>query len=117
MAGEGQTPSLHRQLKELKSKVAELEERLSDVRTRIQKLASARRVKRKAAVDRTRCTGCDLCERVCPVGAIRVTYVAHVDAERCTGCGLCVENCPQAAIQLSRERAAISRTGRAQRDA
>ena len=55
--------------------------------------------------------------QLCPVGAIRVTYVAHVDAERCTGCGICMKNCPQDAIRLSGERAAISGAGRSQQDA
>jgi len=103
MPRQSQRTSFQRHLDELKSQVAGLEEQLSDVRRRIQKLAPATRVTRYAVVDRTRCTGCGMCEQVCPVGAIRVTYVAHVDAERCTGCGICANNCPQGAIRLSGE--------------
>lgn len=88
------------QLGQLKAKLAVLEDQLSDVRRRIQKLTPARRVMRYAVVNRLRCTGCGMCEQVCPVGALRVTYVAHVDKERCTGCGICVQNCPQGALSL-----------------
>ena len=87
-------------LVQLKAKIALLEDQLSNVRRRIQKITPATRVKRYAVVDRLRCTGCGMCEQVCPAGAIRVTYVAHVDKERCTGCGICAENCPQGALSL-----------------
>jgi len=90
------------QLGRLKAKLALLEDGLADVRRRIQELRAARSVKRHAAVDPLRCTGCRVCEQVCPVGAIRVTYIAQVDKERCTGCGTCVQNCPRGALSLVR---------------
>lgn len=102
MPGRTKDIDFQRRLNEVKSKVAGLEEHLTDVRRRIQKLTPARRVMRYAVVNRLRCTGCGMCEQVCPVGAIRVTYVAHVDTGRCTGCGICVESCPQGALSLGR---------------
>ncbi|MFO8006257.1 MAG: 4Fe-4S binding protein [Candidatus Brocadiia bacterium] len=44
--------------------------------------------------------GCGLCEQLCPVGAVRVTYVAKTDPQKCTGCGICVRECPRGAIRL-----------------
>jgi len=99
---QSQRAGFRQQLGQLKGKVAGLEKELSDVRRRIQELRAARGVKRYAAVNRLRCTGCRVCEQVCPVGAIRVTYVAQVDKERCTGCGTCVQNCPRGALSLVR---------------
>ncbi len=89
-------------LGQLKAKIGLLKDQLSDVRGRIQELGPTTRVMRYAVVNRLRCTGCNLCVHICPVGAIRVTYVARVDKERCTGCGLCVQNCPQGALSLAR---------------
>jgi ferredoxin len=54
-----------------------------------------------AVVDRSLCTGCGLCEEMCPAHAIRVTYVANVNEQRCTGCGLCVQSCSVGAIHLA----------------
>ena len=97
-----QGTDFQQKLGQLKAKLALLEDQLSDVRRHIQEFRPATRVKRYAVVDRLRCTGCRMCEQVCPVGAIRVTYIAQVDKERCTGCGTCVQNCPQGAVSLRR---------------
>ena len=46
------------------------------------------------------CTGCGMCEAICPFSAIRMQPDDHgflhptVDAEECTDCGLCAKKCP-----------------------
>ena len=55
----------------------------------------------RAVVERSKCTGCGLCQELCPHGAIHMTYIANVAPERCVGCGVCVENCPVEALSLS----------------
>jgi len=97
---QSQRMDFREQLTDLKARMVTLEQRLTDVRDRIQRLGTATQEKQYAVVARLRCTGCRICEQVCPVGAIRVTYVARVAQERCTGCGFCVQNCPQGALQL-----------------
>ena len=45
------------------------------------------------------CIGCKMCEKKCPVGAIKVTdFVAEIDYEKCTGCGECEKACPRKII-------------------
>jgi NADPH-dependent glutamate synthase beta subunit-like oxidoreductase/coenzyme F420-reducing hydrogenase delta subunit/Pyruvate/2-oxoacid:ferredoxin oxidoreductase delta subunit len=56
-----------------------------------------------AEVDPVRCRGCDDCERVCGLQAIRVVAdngarTAQVDATRCLGCGVCLAVCSSGAI-------------------
>jgi len=47
-----------------------------------------------ASVDQQKCTGCRLCEPVCPSGAIRMFEKrATVDAERCIDCQRCIDRC------------------------
>lgn len=52
------------------------------------------------------CTGCGLCEKSCPFGAIRRYevpgrgYVAETISASCKGCGVCAASCPQKAIDI-----------------
>lgn len=54
-------------------------------------------------LDESKCTGCRMCERVCPhqvlaVGEDRVAHVADLDA--CMECGACVTNCEACALSV-----------------
>ena len=88
-------------LKRLNAHVTALKMQARELRGRAARLSPSGRSKRHAVVERSRCSGCGLCEQFCPARAIRVTYIAHVDAERCTACGACVQNCPQGAMRLA----------------
>ncbi|MCC7575797.1 MAG: Fe-S cluster domain-containing protein [Methanomethylovorans sp.] len=47
------------------------------------------------------CIACKICEKSCPVQAIKVTdFLAEIDQAKCTACGICVEKCPQHTIEL-----------------
>jgi NADH-quinone oxidoreductase subunit I/NAD(P)H-quinone oxidoreductase subunit I len=67
-------------------------------------------------VDMSICTGCQVCERTCPINCIQITLekdpanpklrsIAQfdIDEAKCMFCGLCVEPCPTGAIQHTRE--------------
>ncbi len=52
-----------------------------------------------------RCVGCNVCETLCPVGALRHVdederYRLEFDAAQCTGCGVCVAACYHQALQI-----------------
>lgn len=56
-----------------------------------------------ATVDTVRCRGCEDCEVVCGLDAIRVVgsddaRIAQVEAVRCLGCGVCMAVCSSGAI-------------------
>ncbi len=47
-----------------------------------------------AQVDKTKCTGCKLCEPVCPAGAIEIKEkTATIDVDRCIDCQRCIDRC------------------------
>lgn len=49
-------------------------------------------------IDKEKCTGCGICEDICPTDAITVNETASVDEEKCVDCGTCVDECPNEAI-------------------
>ena len=75
-----------------------------------------------AVVDEAACSGCAVCTRACPYGAIdRVTKdvdgsertVAQVNNNLCLHCGICVAACPSGAMSLEvfSDRELITRAG------
>jgi heterodisulfide reductase subunit A len=54
-------------------------------------------------VDEKRCTGCSVCEEVCPFHAVEVSPesgVAVVNSALCKGCGLCAASCRSGALDV-----------------
>ena len=67
-------------------------------------------------VDVAICTGCQACERACPISCMQLTLEKDpanpkqrvvsqfdIDEAKCMFCGLCVEPCPTGSIQHTRE--------------
>lgn len=55
-----------------------------------------------AFIDESRCIGCTLCIKACPVDAIAgaARHMHTVIAAECTGCDLCVAPCPVDCIDM-----------------
>ena len=54
-----------------------------------------------AKVDPEICRGCKICEKVCPVYAIKVTdKKANSDPDKCMACANCADRCPFYAITM-----------------
>jgi len=91
------------ELAALKQQAELLEQQKRQLNNRITQLESGR--KAVAVIDSEKCTGCGICEDVCPVRAIKVEGHAIVNPEMCTGCAVCVAQCPQNAIVLKQQKA------------
>ena len=58
----------------------------------------------RATVDAERCSGCRICNDLCPFSAITFdegAMVTEINPKLCQGCGVCVAACPAAAISGS----------------
>ncbi|MCY0868923.1 MAG: NADH-quinone oxidoreductase subunit I [Desulfurococcus sp.] len=64
-------------------------------------------------LDMAKCTGCSMCQQVCPAASIDMVVVEgdypqnprkrfpRIDLNKCTYCGLCVEYCPFDALSMT----------------
>jgi len=59
-------------------------------------------------VDLEKCTGCGMCVKACPFGAVQIKDKEAVIMENCTLCGACVKICPVEAIAIERKRVDVS---------
>lgn len=51
-------------------------------------------------INSLKCSGCGLCERLCPMGNISVKNGIAVSSDKCTMCYRCISKCPEQVITL-----------------
>lgn len=54
----------------------------------------------KLKIDKKKCVGCGLCEKICPMQNISINMEKAEGNDTCTMCYRCISNCPQKAITL-----------------
>jgi NAD-dependent dihydropyrimidine dehydrogenase PreA subunit len=56
-----------------------------------------------ARVESDECTGCGVCEEMCPMESINIVDdIASINEKKCIGCGVCSYHCPVSAIKLEK---------------
>jgi len=65
------------------------------------------------AVDKRKCTGCDICVKACRLGAIKIeNKLAVIDLDKCKNCDMCIKACPFDALYERRQGISILVGGR-----
>ena len=59
--------------------------------------------KNGAHIDKEKCIGCGKCDRVCPLGNIRMENGQPRWGENCTHCMACICGCPTEAIEYGKK--------------
>ena len=54
-------------------------------------------------IEKERCTGCGICIRKCPFGALKMEEGVPVVSDSCLGCNACANECPAGAIRKDEE--------------
>ena len=64
-----------------------------------------------AQIDHDICKGCHICEKVCPVHAIKVqdNRKAFADPDQCMGCANCADRCPFYAVKMVKREEPFTR--------
>lgn len=63
-----------------------------------------RKYSSKLKISTDKCIGCGQCEKLCPLGNIKMVNGKAVPGERCTMCYRCINKCPGQAITLLGKR-------------
>lgn len=66
-------------------------------------------VRKRIAIDASKCVGCQLCMKNCPVGTVifyaERAHKAYVrNPRQCGGCGACLRGCAAGAIRIVEDR-------------